>query len=572
LTCSTTRPIPGWIGVWDTAHGRLAIIATQATGTQIDHRFRAIDWFAVQQVPFRELSVGDTTVLTLRMTEKDHYIQGQYGQEWLIVPGAAKQTLDVTPRTPVTLEIHGDAQQFAYQETRDGGDVVRHWSGGLPPMPPVETNSANLASVVPSLRFSTIPSYEAIARAYLEGVKEKGVVTPEIQRLADDITKDKRDVRSQALALFDWVSRNIRYVAVILGDGRYVPNDTPTILSRRFGDCKDHVALFVALLAAKGINGEQVLINTAPTYQLAKTATLAFNHVIVYIPALDLYVDPTVEFGSFAHLPTQDLDKPVVRASSSGGILARTPNPGVDDNVLELATRVVVTEDGHQRGETSIAARGEFSDGLRRFVSQVETKGVGTMLQTLATQRGLVGEFGLVAPPWTQTNEPFRITTTWDTKASFDLLQAGWRAPVGFSPMVAFPDLFFGPLDRANHIYPAACRAGRAVHSVDVTLPSGMVPDRLPATIEASARDFAYRQEWSSVGDHLRVRTQIRASCQSRVISPEQIEAVRGAFRGIEEKISPLLHFSRTDAGRQEIRPGSEGRNLAATPGEKIEQ
>ncbi|MBV9484412.1 MAG: hypothetical protein JO249_27215 [Acidobacteria bacterium] len=43
--------------------------------------------------------------------------------------------------------------------------------------------------------------------------------------------------------------------------GRYIPNDTKTILSRRFGDCKDHAILLVALLAAKGIEGEQVLID-----------------------------------------------------------------------------------------------------------------------------------------------------------------------------------------------------------------------------------------------------------------------------------------------------------------------
>jgi hypothetical protein len=523
----------------------------------------------IQQVPFRDLSVGDTTVLTLRVIEKDHYIPGQYGQEWLIVPGGAKQTLEVTLRTPATLEIHSDTQQLAYQETRVGGEVVRRWSGGLPPMRPAETNVANLNSVIPSLRFSTIPSYEAIAKAYWEGVKDKAVVTPEIRRLADEITKDKPDVRSQAQALFDWVSRNIRYVAVILGNGRYVPNDTQTILSRRFGDCKDHATLLVALLAAKGIQSEEVLINVAPTYQLATTATLAFNHVIVYIPVLDRYVDPTVEFGSFNHLPTQDLDKPVLRASNKSGILARTPNPSIDENLVELDTRVVITEDGHYRGQTSVAARGEFADALRVFVSQVETKGATTMLQTLATQRGLSGEFNIEAPPSTQTSEPFRITTTWDAKQPLDWVQAGWRAPLGFSPIVPYPDLFFGALDRNKRIYPAACRAGRAVHSVEVTLPSGIAPDRLPAAIEASAPDFAYRQEWSGVGNHLRILTQIWSSCRNRVMSPEQIDVVRAAFRGVEERISPVLHFNRANAARRETRIGS-AYLAAAAPGERL--
>jgi len=227
----------------------------------------------------------------------------------------------------------------------------------------------------------------------------------------------------------------------------------------------------------------------------------------------------------------------------------------------------VLTEDGQHRGQTSIVARGEFSDALRAYAAQVEAKGAAIVLQTLATQRGLSGEFGIVAPPWKQTSEPFRMTTTWDAQQSLDWVQTGWRAPAGFSPIVAYPDVFFGPLDRNKRIYPAACRAGRVVQSVDVTLPVGIVPDRLPAAIEANAPDFAYRQEWSGAGNHVRVLTQIRSSCRNRAISPEQIEAVRAAFRGIEQRINPLLRFNRTNAGRQETRV-----LVAAAPGEKVEQ
>jgi len=107
------------------------------------------------------------------------------------------------------------------------------------------------------------------------------------------------------------------------------------------------------------------------------------------------------------------------------------------------------------------------------------------------------------------------------------------------------------------------------VHSVEVTLPGGIAPDRLPAAIEASAPDFAYRQEWSGGGNHVRLLTQIWSSCRNRVMTPEQIDVVRAAFRGVEERISPVLHFNRANAARQETRIGID--NLAAaTPGEPL--
>jgi transglutaminase-like putative cysteine protease len=523
----------------------------------------------LQQIPFRDVAVGDTTVLTIRFKESQHYIPGQYSQAWQILPGGAKKSLDVTLRTPASLSLYHDAKDLAYEESRDGGDVVRHWSGSPPHLNVEETNVANLVRVVPSVSFSTFPSYEAIARAYDDGARPMAVVTSEVQRLADEITKDKADVRSQAEAVFNWVSRNIRYVAVYFGRGRYVPNDTQTILSRRFGDCKDHATLLMALLAAKGIASEQTLINLNPTYELAKTATLqSFNHVIVYIPALDLYVDPTVAFGAFSRLPTGDLGKPVVRVSDHGVVVARTPTPSTQDNVVELDTRIVMSADGRRQGQTTVEARGEFVDLLRRFAAQAEQKGRDLALQGLAKQRGFVGEFSLDAPPWTTTSEPYRITTTWETKRPFDLVQAGWRTPVGFSPIVAFPDLFFGTLDRAKRIYPAGCRAGRAVNSVDVALPDDVSADRLPAPVEAKVGDFSYRTRWSAEGHHLQVRTEIVSSVPTRVCGPEQIDAIRAAYRSIEERVSPLLHFSRMDGQHDEVRPVGDGNpNAAAEPG-----
>jgi hypothetical protein len=359
--------------------------------------------------------------------------------------------------------------------------------------------------------------------------------------------------------VFDWVSRNIRYVAVYFGSGRYVPNDTQMILSRRFGDCKDHATLLVALLAAKGIASEQALISLNPTNELAKTATLqAFNHVIVYIPALELYVDPTVTFGAFSRLPTADLGKPVVRVSDHDAVVARTPAPSIQDNVVELNTRIVMSADGRRQGQTTVEARGEFVDLLRKFAAQAEQKGKELALQGLAKQRGFVGEFSLEAPPWTTTSEPYRITTTWDTKHPFDLVQAGWRAPVGFSPIVAFPDLFFGSLDRAKRIYPAGCRAGRAVNSVDVTLPDDVSADRLPAAVEANAADFSYKTRWSADGRHLQIRTEILSSVLARVCGPEQIDAIRAAYRSIEERVSPLLHFSQIDGPHGDVAPAGD--------------
>lgn len=59
---------------------------------------------------------------------------------------------------------------------------------------------------------------------------------------------------------------NIRYVGIWLGNGGIVPHPAEDILQNRYGDCKDKATLLQALLAAKGIYSQQVLINLGDSF------------------------------------------------------------------------------------------------------------------------------------------------------------------------------------------------------------------------------------------------------------------------------------------------------------------
>jgi hypothetical protein len=523
----------------------------------------------VHQIPFRDVALGDTTVLTVRIVEKKHYIPGQYSQRLLATPTSGRRNLDVTLRAPADLAIRHDRRGLAYEESREGDEVVRHWSGSVDPVTTSERNVVDLYSAVPGLRFSTFPNFEAVATAYYDGAKPMLAVTSEIERLAAEITAGKTGAREQTQAIFDWVSRNIRYVNVTFGNGRYVPNDTHTILARRFGDCKDHAVLLSALLAAKGIDSEQVLIGLNAEYRLPKTPLLqAFNHVIVYVPALDRYLDPTVAFGSFAHLPIKDLGKPVVRVSEHGATLARTPAPGIDDNVVNLDTRVTMTRAGRQQGRTTIEARGGFADLLRAFLEQAEVKGKDVQMANLAKLRGVGGTVTLEGPPWTDTREPVRVTTGWDMQQASDPVQTGWRLPPGLSPMVAHPSLFFGNFDSHKRVYPAGCGAGKIVHNIELTLPAGITPGPLPMPIVQTTPLFSFKEAWSADSHHVRVKVEASSSATGRVCTPDQIDAVRAAYGAMAKRVYPVLrlnaqtHESAGDARR----PWPDRQDIASSP------
>ena len=58
------------------------------------------------------------------------------------------------------------------------------------------------------------------------------------------------------------VEGRVRYVALLMGQGGYVPADAETTWSRRFGDCKAKTALLLGILHSLGIEAEPILVQS----------------------------------------------------------------------------------------------------------------------------------------------------------------------------------------------------------------------------------------------------------------------------------------------------------------------
>jgi tetratricopeptide (TPR) repeat protein/transglutaminase-like putative cysteine protease len=89
--------------------------------------------------------------------------------------------------------------------------------------------------------------------------------------------------KARAEAALALVQQRVRYVALQLGTGNYVPADAETTWSRRFGDCKGKSALLLALLHGLGIEAEPVLVSTVLGDGMDQRLPMVelFDHVIV---------------------------------------------------------------------------------------------------------------------------------------------------------------------------------------------------------------------------------------------------------------------------------------------------
>ncbi|HEY1333364.1 MAG TPA: DUF3857 domain-containing protein, partial [Myxococcaceae bacterium] len=166
------------------------------------------------------------------------------------------------------------------------------------------------SEVAATLHVSTYKTWEDVGRYYWNLIRDQLVPDESIRRAAQEALAgvDRKDTRAVVRALYEYVVKNTRYVALEFGIHGYKPYRVDRVLARRFGDCKDKASLLHALLEVSGVDSRIVLLRMRQLGSVPpEPASLAvFNHAIIYVPALDWYLDGTAEFHGATELPISD--------------------------------------------------------------------------------------------------------------------------------------------------------------------------------------------------------------------------------------------------------------------------
>ncbi len=126
-----------------------------------------------------------------------------------------------------------------------------------------------------------------------------------ISSLANKLTEGINDTLQKAIKFYDFTRCSVRYVAVELGLGSWIPTKPSEVLKVKWGDCKDKSALLISLCRSQGIRADMVLLKTIDNGNILKSfPSLQFNHAIVRILVgnIPYYVDPTERYAPFGIL------------------------------------------------------------------------------------------------------------------------------------------------------------------------------------------------------------------------------------------------------------------------------
>jgi hypothetical protein len=408
-----------------------------------------------------------------------------------------------------------------------GQNLIHRFVYRNPRPPPAEPAALASWDTEPHYIISTFPDCGAISTAYRELSAGKAAVTPRLQALAEEITADATDRRDQARRLYDWVSKHIRYVAVVLGNGGYVPHDAATVLENGYGDCKDHVVLLEALPAAKGIASLPALIDSANRYRAPEVAIpAAFNHVLSYLPEFDIYASSTIGVAAYGTLAAAEYGKSVALAAATDPGVRVLPLVAAEENEETLRTTAELMPDGSVSGQSTTTASGPFGITLRQEAARMEAGGWEKMAATQLRTLGWPGKGSFeFDPPRDQLGPTYTVSGSFELEAPPELVDAkSFALPTGRRLIVRPGEFLLGSWN-VKRSEPTPCFSGNQIEELSLTLPPGRDITSLPGGTTVENRYLSYHSDWSQLDQTVTVRREIMvrvpvAVCRDELRSP----------------------------------------------------
>lgn len=500
-------------------------------------RFPAFNDLRRKVVIFPDVAAGDSIFYKVRVTRAKPLFPGYFMGGVVFSPTEYIEHGSQTVRLPAGSKVRMVSYGVTVDQRSEPGGEVLTWDYANTNPIKKDRGAVSEFDRYDRVQVSTFPDWQTLSRTYAAIALPKIEVTPEIQAKADEITAGASSKREEVERLYNWVTTQVRYVALFLGTGGIEPHPSGQVLANRYGDCKDHAVLFGALLKARGIASDPVVINGSFGYKLPAVPTLnGFDHMITYVPSLDLYLDTTSGTVRFGQLPMGDYGKPILAVTAKGAKPAVTPLPPLDNAVTTLNTEATLAPDGTMTGHSVLEASGMFADLLRRSGSAILSAGLERAATSYWSRADRQGEGSFDKPDDPQQLTPnYRLSGRFKLEARPEILEGQtFKPPSGYALLPVPGDLLNYALysDTAPD-EPTMCLPGRQISILSLTLPPGRQLANLPKDKVLAGGGAEYSVHWQQDGDKVTVRREY----VSKIKGPLCEGTVRAEVAKLQEAI-----------------------------------
>ena len=315
-------------------------------------------------IQFPRLEPGDVVELRYRVddvTPKNDF-NNYFGEITYLQSTDPVQNAEYVLITPKSRTFYLDQNVPQLVQTSEviGNQRLYHFFAAQVPAIAPEPAMPPLSETLGFVHVSTYKDWKDLGHWYWGLVKDQFDLDDETRKLAKKIAEGQTTDVGKVKAVYEWVTKNTRYVALEFGIYGYKPRRCVQTVARGWGDCKDKATVITTLLNELGIPTTMVVLRTQMKGDFrSKIASFApFDHAIAYVPSMNLFLDGTAELTGINELPRMDIGALGLLVNRGDTALTRVPNADPQKNFVRRDVKVLLAKSGEAKLEFDYSTGG----------------------------------------------------------------------------------------------------------------------------------------------------------------------------------------------------------------------
>ncbi|WP_255326474.1 DUF3857 domain-containing protein [Sphingobium sp. EM0848] len=406
-------------------------------------------------MPVEGLQVGDILRLRYSVTMADPALAGNVQSTSPLIPapmrvGFGRLKVQWDAKTNARWKVL--ASDVTIKPTRSDGQTELLVPLPIAKQPDMPDDAPGRFRHAPFLELSTFADWQAVSRTMAPLYATDGLIregSPLSQQLAE--VKAASSLLERAQRALQIVQDNIRYLAVGMNGGNYVPQKPEDSWTLRYGDCKAKTLLLLALLRGAGIEAEAVLVNSqmGDLVHDRLPSAAAFDHVIVraVIDGESLWLDGTDMGARIEDIRDTPPFRYALPLRSAGADLMPLVQRKVARPSLDLSMDVdeSASVDLPSAFSAKAVLRGQPAAGLNLITTQLDRKQRDQFIAQFFSRMIGVGQYSDV----TMATDATAGTTTLTARGATTTLWSWQDKQMKRSVIRSLADVDFNP-DRAK--------------------------------------------------------------------------------------------------------------------------
>lgn len=367
----------------------------------------------------------------------------------------------------------------------------------------------------PQICIWTMKDWKSISTWYIKLVSEQMKTNKELEGFTRQLVADKKTKEEKISAIFNFVSQNIRYIAVLLGPHTHKPHAAYEVFQKRYGDCKDKTVLLLSMLRIADIEGLPALVPAQREYFDENMPSLAaFNHVIAVVPNGDKYfwLDATNEVAAYNSAPFVRPSKVFLINADGSYRFVQTPYPEDKKDYTNTIVTFHINEEGNAAIDFQYKYHGLAAQAVRYVYKYMppEQRKKSFEKRGIEVQQMEMGSFS-------DTQIPFIIRLTGNLKNLVQVIDKDTMILSNIIHLDAYRDITAAAVRQYPIVlYPSF----HSRETIRYVFPEGFRVKKLPVPFTADQPFNIRREKFSMTGSTLEVNVE-NFSRERRIIRGE---------------------------------------------------